>query len=128
MSDMVERIPVVLRKLPRELVAAMFMVMVTIGIAAIFSVVDAALILPLPSASQEQMVLAVLVSRSIESSSSGHLHVHARVRALDEPSAFSMLAELSVEGPSGMISVTGAWPTRLSDCTEAAQAGQRRAA
>jgi hypothetical protein len=126
--NMIEDINGLLRRLPKALVAGLIVVTASLGIAAVFSVVDAALILPLPSANQEQMVLAVLVSRSIEASSPGRLQVHARVRALDERAASFMLAELSVEGPGGVISLTGAWPTRLSDCTVRAQAEQRRAA
>ena len=128
MMSMFEDIDAVLRRLPRALVAALIVMTASLGIAAVFSVVDAALILPLPSANQEQMVLAVLVSRTIETSSPGHLHLRAKVRELDKPATFSMLAEFSVEGPSGVISVTGAWPTRIADCTMPAEAEQRRAA
>jgi hypothetical protein len=127
MMNMFEDIQAVLCKLPRALVAGLIVLTASLGLAAVFSVVDAALIVPLPSANQEQMVLAILVSRTIETSS-GHLHLHAKVRQLDEPATFSMLAEFSVEGPSGVISVTGAWPTRINDCGVPVEAEQRRAA
>jgi hypothetical protein len=128
MMNLMEEIGAALRERPRALLAALIVVVASLGMTEVFRVVDAALILPLPSANREQMVLAILVSRTMERSSPGHLHLRAKVRSLDEPAAFFMLAEFSVEGPSGVISVSGAWPTRLDDCTVAAQAEQRRAA
>jgi hypothetical protein len=127
MMNLIEEIGAALRGLPRALVAVLIVVVASLGLTAVFSVVDAALILPLPSANHQPVVLAVLVSRTIETSSPGHLHLRAKVRQLDEPAAYSMLAEFSVEGPSGVISVTGAWPTRIGECTPA-EAMQRRAA
>ena len=128
MMSMFEDIEAAMRRLPIVVIAGLAVVVASLGMTAVFQVVDAALILPLPSANQEQMVLAVLVSRSIETSSPGHLHLRAKVRELDEPATFSMLAEFSVQGPSGVISVTGAWPTRIADCIMPAEAEQRRAA
>ena len=85
--------------------------------AAAVSVVNAVLVLPVPSATQHNLVFAVLVSRTEPEKdamrpSFHHLRVRATLRSLDEPAEFSILGEVKVDGPHGLISLGGALPRK----------------
>src|SRR5436305_1878720 len=76
--------------------------------AAVFSVIDAVLIRPLPYAHQERLVLPVLTSRNggtLPSSYLGYLEVRANLRAFDAFAGYSALGNLNLEGPSGPVSL-----------------------
>jgi len=76
--------------------------------AAVFSVVDAVLIRPLPYAHQDRLVLPLLTSRSgdtLPSSYLGFLEMRQHLHTFDAIAGFSMFGNLNLEGPSGPVSL-----------------------
>jgi hypothetical protein len=116
MNQFMQDIRETLLRLPMGFVLALAIVS-SLGAAAV-GVVDAVLIVPVPSVDQHNLVLAVLVSRTEREDavrpSFHHLRLRAKLRSLDEPAEFSILGELKIEGPHGLIALGGVLPARNS--------------
>ena len=90
---------------------AVVIVTLSLGIgaaAAVFSVVDAVLIRPLPYAHQDRLVLPMLTSRggdTLPSSYLGFLEMREHLRTFDAIAGYSMYGSLNLEGPNGPVSL-----------------------
>src|SRR5450756_882946 len=75
--------------------------------AAVFSVIDAVLVRPLPFAHQERLVLPILTTRTDTSPSSylGYLDMRADLKTFDAIAGWSMFSRLNLEAPSGPVSL-----------------------
>jgi putative ABC transport system permease protein len=98
-----------MRKAPGFTVVVILTLSLGIGAAAaVFSVIDAVLIRPLPYAHQERLVLPVLTARTGEtlpSSYLGYLDVRAQLRTFDAFAGWTSFGNLNLEGPSGPVSL-----------------------
>jgi predicted permease len=76
--------------------------------AAIFNVIDAVLLAPLPYANQELLVSPVMIGRTgdtMRSSYLGYLDVRAEQRTFDALAGYSMLGRVNLEGPSDPVAL-----------------------
>lgn len=98
-----------LRKSPGFAIAAILAVSLGIGAAsAIFSVIDAVLLRPLPYANQEQIVSPEMKSRtggSLPSSYLSYLDMRAQLKTFDAIAGYSTLDRVNLEGPTGTVSL-----------------------
>jgi len=98
-----------LRRSPGFALTAVLTMSLGIGAAAaVFSVLDAVLIRPLPYAHQERLVQPVLIARTggtLPSSYLGYLDVRAQLRTFDSLAGWSMFGNLNLETPSGPASL-----------------------
>lgn len=97
-----------MRKAPGFSIVVMLTLSLGIGAAAaVFSVIDAALIRPLPYAHPERLVVPILTSGSdtLPSSYLGYLEMRADLRTFDAIAGWSMFGRLNLEAPSGPVSL-----------------------
>ena len=76
--------------------------------AAIFNVIDAVLLKPLPYAKQELLVNPVMIGRTgdtLRSSYLGYLDVRAQQRTFDALAGYSVLGRVNLEGSSGPVAL-----------------------
>jgi predicted permease len=76
--------------------------------AAIFNVIDAVLLKPLPYANHELLVDPVMIGRTgdtLRSSYLGYLDVRAQQRTFDALAGYSVLGRVNLEGPSGPVAL-----------------------
>ena len=76
--------------------------------AAIFNVIDAVLLKPLPYANQELLVDPVMTGRTgdtLRSSYLGYLDVRAQQRTFDALAGYSVFGRVNLEGPSGPVAL-----------------------
>ncbi|MGA2848769.1 MAG: ABC transporter permease [Terracidiphilus sp.] len=98
-----------LRNSPGFAITAIVTLSLGIGASsAIFNVIDAVLLRPLPYADQERLVYPVMISRTgdtLPSSYLSYLDVRAQQRTLDALAAYSMFGRVNLEGPSGPVAL-----------------------
>ena len=76
--------------------------------AAVFDVIDAVLLKPLPYANQELLISPVMIGRTgdtMRSSYLGYLDVRAQLRTFDALAGYSMLGRVNLEGPSDPVAL-----------------------
>jgi predicted permease len=98
-----------MRKAPGFTIVVVLTLSLGIGAAAaVFSVIDAVLIRPLPYANQDRLVMPLLISRdggTLPSSYLGYLEMREHLHTFDAMAGWSMFGNLNLEGPSGPVSL-----------------------
>jgi putative ABC transport system permease protein len=98
-----------MRQAPGFAVVAILTLSLGIGsAAAVFSVLDAVLIKPLPYANQDRLVLPIMTSKRFgyfPMSYPSYLDERAQLRTFDAMAGYSMFGTLNLEGPSGAASL-----------------------
>jgi predicted permease len=98
-----------LRNSPGFAITAILMLSLGIGAsAAIFNVIDAVLLEPLPYANQELLVSPVMIGRTgdtMRSSYLSYLDVRAQQRTFDALAGYSTLGRVDLEGPGGPVAL-----------------------
>ena len=98
-----------LRNSPGFAISAILTLSLGIGAsAAIFNVIDAVLLKPLPYANQELLVDPVMTGRTgdtLRSSYLGYLDVRAQQRTFDALAGYSVFGRANLEGPSGPVAL-----------------------
>ena len=98
-----------LRKSPGFAITAILTLSLGIGAsAAIFNVIDAVLLRPLPYADQDRLVYPVMISRTgdtMPSSYLSYLDVRAQQRTFDALAGYSHFGRVNLEGPNGPVAL-----------------------
>jgi predicted permease len=98
-----------LRNSPGFAITAILTLSLGIGAsAAIFNVIDAVLLRPLPYANQDRLVDPVMIGRTgdtLRSSYLSYLDVRAQQRSFDALAGYSMLGRVNLEGPGDPVSL-----------------------
>ncbi|MGD0891491.1 MAG: ABC transporter permease [Terracidiphilus sp.] len=99
-----------LRNSPGFAITAIVTLSLGIGAsAAIFNVIDAVLLRPLPYADQDRLVYPVMITRTgdtMPSSYLSYLDVRAQQRTFDALAGYSMFGRVNLEGPSGPVALS----------------------
>jgi predicted permease len=99
-----------LRNSPGFAITAILTLSLGIGAsAAIFNVIDAVLLRPLPYANQDLLVSPVMIGRTgdtLRSSYLSYLDVRAQLRTFDALAGYSMFGKVNLEGPGGPVALS----------------------
>jgi predicted permease len=99
-----------LRNSPGFAITAILTLSLGIGAsAAIFNVIDAVLLQPLPYANQERLIVPIMIGRTgdtLRSSYLTYLDERAQQRSLDALAGYSMFGRVNLEGPSGPVALS----------------------
>ena len=105
-----------LRNSPGFAITAILTLSLGIGAsAAIFNVIDAVLLRPLPYPNQERLVDPVMIGRTgdtLRSSYLSYLDVRAQLRTFDALAGYSMFGTVNLEGPNGPVAL---WTIKSTD-------------
>lgn len=98
-----------LRNSPAFAITAILTLSLGIGASsAIFNVIDAVLLRPLPYAEQDRLVYPVMIARTgdtLPSSWLSYLDVRAQQRTFDALAGYSMFGRVNLEGPNGPVAL-----------------------
>jgi putative ABC transport system permease protein len=98
-----------LRKAPAFAIIAVLTLSIGIGAsAAIFNVIDAVLLKPLPYAQLDRLVMPIMIGRTGDTEPASYLSYYderAQLRTFDAMAGYSMFGRLNLESPSGPISL-----------------------